>query len=104
MKFEEKKNGGRLGFLTSTLSNIYNSFFLGASEERDLYKEFQKKLFFLVRTQPRSLDDIAEGTEESRADCLIWLTRMVDEGLLEETRDRASEGKRVYRIVWEKVR
>jgi DNA-binding PadR family transcriptional regulator len=103
MKFEEKKNGGRLGFLTSTLSNIYNSFFLGAGEERDVYKEFQKKLFFLVRTQPRSLDDIAEGTGESRADCLIWLTRMVDEGLLAEMKEQGAEGKRVYRIVWEKI-
>lgn len=102
MKFEEKKNGSRLGFLTSTISNIYNSFFLGVSEERDVYKEFQKKLFLLVRTQPRSLDDIAYGTGESRANCLIWLTRMVDEGLLEET-NQGTEGKHVYRIVWEKI-
>lgn len=102
MKFEEKKNGSRLGFFTSTISNIYNSFFLGTGEERDEYKEFQKKLFLLVRTQPRSLDDIAYGTGESTANCLIWLTRMVDEGLLEETK-QGFEGKRVYRIVWEKV-
>jgi hypothetical protein len=103
MKFEEKKNGGKLEFLTSTLSNIYNSFFLGAGEERDSYKEFQKKLFLLVRTQPRSLDDIAFGTGESRANCLIWLTRMVDEGLLEETKEQGPDGRRVYRIVWEKI-
>lgn len=102
MKFEEKKNGSRLGFLTSTISNIYNSFFLGANDERDAYKEFQKKLFLLVRTQPRSLDEIAYGTGDSRANCLIWLTRMVDEGLLEETKNGV-EGKRIYRIVWEKV-
>lgn len=102
INFEEKKNGSRLDFLTSTISNVYNSFFLGASEERDAYREFQKKLFLLVRTQPRSLDDIAYGTGESKANCLIWLTRMVDEGLLEETRQGA-EGRRVYRIVWEKI-
>jgi hypothetical protein len=101
-KFEERKNDGRLSFLTSTISNIYNSFFLGASEEKDGYREFQKKLFLLVRTQPKSLDDIAYGTGESKAECLIWLTRMVDEGLLEETQ-QGTEGKRVYRIVWEKV-
>jgi hypothetical protein len=103
IKFEERKNEGKLSFLTSTISNIYNSFFLGASDEKDGYKEFQKKLFLLVRTQPRSLDDIAYGTSESRADCLIWLTRMVDEGLLEETSEQGTGGKRVYRIVWEKI-
>ncbi|NYZ78938.1 hypothetical protein H0N99_02215 [Candidatus Micrarchaeota archaeon] len=102
IKFEERKNGSRLGFLTSTISNIYNSFFLGAGDERDAYREFQKKLFLLVRTQPRSLDDISYGTGESKADCFIWLTRMVDEGLLEETQQGA-EGRRVYRIVWEKI-
>jgi len=104
MTFEESRGGGTtLGFLTSTLSNIYNSLFLGAGETRDEYKEFQKKLFLLVRTQPRSLDEIAYGTEESKANCLIWLTRMVDEGLLEETFGMGSEGKKTYRIVWEKV-
>jgi len=106
MKFDEKKReGGSLSFLTTTLSNIYNSFFLGAGggEERDDYKEFQKKLFLLVRTQPRSLDEIAYGTEESKANCLIWLTRMVDEGLLAEN-EKGIDRKRVYRIVWEKIR
>jgi hypothetical protein len=102
VKFEEK-NGSKLGFLTSTISNIYNSFFLGAGDGKDSYTEFQKKLFLLVRTQPRSLDDIAFGTGESRANCLIWLTRMVDEGLLEETKEQGPEGRRVYRIVWEKI-
>ncbi|NYZ76212.1 hypothetical protein H0N98_03095, partial [Candidatus Micrarchaeota archaeon] len=101
MKFEEKKEGGKLGFLASTITNIYNSFFLGVGEEKDGYTEFQKKLFLLVRTQPRSLYDIAFGTGESRANCLIWLTRMVDEGLLEETDEQGAEGRRVYRIVWE---
>jgi len=106
MKFEGEKGGGSgLGFITSTISNIYNSFFLGANEdEKDPYKDFQKKLFLLVRTQPRSLDEIAENTNENNASCLIWLTRMVDEGLLEETVGRGAEGKKVYRIVWEKIR
>ncbi len=103
VKFEEKKDEGKLSFLTSTLANIYNSFFLGASEERDVYKEFQKKLFLLVRTQPRSLDEISYGSGESKADCLIWLTRMVDEGLLQEMKEQGPAGKRVYRIVWEKI-
>jgi hypothetical protein len=105
MKFEEREEkGGRLGFLTSTISNIYNSFFLGAKEgEYDVYKEFQKKLFLLVRTQPRSLDEIAERTSESRASCLIWLTRMVDEGLLEEAVSGEKERRKTYRIVWEKI-
>ncbi|MEM3555245.1 MAG: hypothetical protein QXF56_00790 [Candidatus Micrarchaeia archaeon] len=102
IKFEETKIGG-LGLLASTLSNIYNSLFLGAQEERDVYKEFQKKLFLLVRSQPRSLDEIAEGTGENKANCLIWLTRMVDEGLLEEVKGAEGYGKRIYRIVWEKV-
>jgi len=101
--FDEERGGSRLGFITSTLSNIYNSFFLGAGEkEKDSYKEFQKKLFLLVRTQPRSLDEIADNTEENKANCFIWLTRMVDEGLLEEAVKDAG-GKKVYRIVWEKV-
>ncbi|MCX6776724.1 MAG: hypothetical protein NTY73_01985 [Candidatus Micrarchaeota archaeon] len=101
--FDEERGGSRLGFITSTLSNIYNSFFLGADEkEKDSYKEFQKKLFLLVRTQPRSLDEIAYNTEENKANCLIWLTRMVDEGLLEEA-VKDTGGKKVYRIVWEKV-
>ncbi|MCX6775396.1 MAG: hypothetical protein NT130_00910 [Candidatus Micrarchaeota archaeon] len=99
--FDEESGGSRLGFITSTLSNIYNSFFLSA-DEKDSYKEFQKKLFLLVRTQPRSLDEIADNTEENKANCLIWLTRMVDEGLLEEAVKDAG-GKKVYRIVWEKV-
>ncbi|QLJ52927.1 MAG: hypothetical protein Sv326_0752 [Candidatus Fermentimicrarchaeum limneticum] len=106
MRFDERKReGGSLSFLTTTLSNIYNSFFLGAGggEEKDDYKEFQKKLFLLVRTQPRSLDEIAYGTEESKANCLIWLTRMVDEGLLAEN-EKGIDRKKVYGIVWEKIR
>ena len=106
MKFEGgKERGAGLGLITSTISNIYNSFFLGANEEeKDPYKDFQKKLFLLVRTQPRSLDEIAENTDENKANCLIWLTRMVDEGLLEETVGRGIGDKKVYRIVWEKIR
>jgi hypothetical protein len=102
VKFEEKKSESRLGFLASTLSNIYGSFFLGNGENKDAYRDFQKKLFLLVRTQPRSLDDISYGTGESKANCLIWLTRMVDEGLLEET-PQGADGRHVYRIVWEKI-
>jgi|GEM_PF-4341219 hypothetical protein len=103
IKFEETRIGG-LGLLASTLSNIYNSLFLGSEkEERDVYREFQKKLFLLVRSQPRSLDEIAEGTGENKANCLIWLTRMVDEGLLEEVKVSDNYRKRVYRIVWEKI-
>jgi hypothetical protein len=82
--------------------NIYNSLVLGGGEERDSYREFQKKLFLLVRTQPKSLDDIAYGSGESKANCLLWLTRMVDEGLLEEI-NVEDGGKRIYRIVWEKI-
>lgn len=104
IKFERRESG-RLEMLRSTLSNIYASLFLPPpAETRDVYREFQKKLFLLVRTQPRTLEEIAERTGQDGANCLIWLTRMVDEGLLEEVKGPENSGKRVYRIVWEKVR
>jgi DNA-binding Lrp family transcriptional regulator len=65
----------------------------------DVYKEFQRKLFYLVRTSPRSLDEIAERTGKSRVDCMRWLRRMVDDGLLREMRSETRPKKIIYKIV-----
>jgi len=103
----------KFGFITAPLITLYN--FLSTipfrksekvSEKEwkvDVYKEFQRKLFYLVRTGPRSLDEIAEKTGEDKINCMRWLRRMVDDGLLEELRSETKPRRIIYRIVWDKA-
>lgn len=109
-KFKEKPpQGSRLDFITSPLITLYNLLSMSHPRksdkvhERDAYKEFQRKLFYLVRTSPRSLDEIAENTGEGMIDCMRWLRRMVDDGLLMELRSETRPNKRIYRIVLDRA-
>jgi hypothetical protein len=97
----------RFDFITGPLIAVYNLLSMPQSRKSekvyertgDVYKEFQRKLFYLVRTSPRSLDEIAERTGKSRVDCMRWLRRMVDDGLLREMRSETRPKKIIYKIV-----
>ena len=98
----------KFDFITAPLVTLYNILSMNqfkksekAYERKggDVYREFQRKLFYLVKTSPRSLDEISERTGESRIDCMRWLRRMVDDGLVREIKSETRPRKIIYKIV-----